>query len=190
MRRFFGAGVSTARTAMAGRFATGRSRRTAEAAAGLAASLKTWSADVVLCTDGPAALKAEEAGRLERLGIPVYTQRLARLEGAESLEQIVFEDGVTVAPPRGLFQHRAEAALRPRRPTSVARSRRRARFARASSKGQIFPAFLSSGTLRKTCNWLWLRPRKGRKQPSRSTPRCRPKMHSNIFHRSVLFTVL
>ncbi len=71
-------------------------------AAGLAASLKTWSADVVLCTGGPAAIKAADAARLERLGIAVYRQRLARLEGKDSLEQLVFEDGF-VLPRRGLF---------------------------------------------------------------------------------------
>lgn len=71
-------------------------------AAGLAASLKTWSPDVVLCTGGPAHLKPEDAARLDRLGIPVYRQKIDRLEGAERLEQIVFADG-TVLPRRGLF---------------------------------------------------------------------------------------
>jgi thioredoxin reductase len=71
-------------------------------AAGLAASLKTWSADVVLCTGGPASFTAEEAGRLEHHGIAVYRQKVARLEGGDRLEQIVFEDG-TVLPRRGLF---------------------------------------------------------------------------------------
>ena len=70
--------------------------------AGLAASLKTWSAHVALCTDGPASLKAEEAAQLEQLGVAVYRQKIARLEGGEHLEQIVFEDG-TVLPCRGLF---------------------------------------------------------------------------------------
>lgn len=73
-----------------------------KSAAGLAASLKTWSADVVLCTDGPAAIKSDSAARLEQLGIRVYRQRLVRVEGGDRLEQIVFEDG-TVLPRRGLF---------------------------------------------------------------------------------------
>jgi thioredoxin reductase len=77
-------------------------------AAGLAASLKTWSADVVLCTGGPASLKLKDAARVERLGIPVYRQKVARLEGAEFLEQIVFDDGVTV-PCRGLFFNPVQA---------------------------------------------------------------------------------
>jgi thioredoxin reductase len=71
-------------------------------AAGLAASLKSWSEDVVFCPGGPARLKAEEASRLDRLGIRVFRQKVARLEGAESLEQIVLIDGSTV-PCRGLF---------------------------------------------------------------------------------------
>jgi len=71
-------------------------------AAGLAASLKTWSADVVLCTDGPAALKPVESARLKRLGIPVYRQKVTRFEGSERLEHIVFDDGTRLAR-RGLF---------------------------------------------------------------------------------------
>ena len=71
-------------------------------AAGLAASLKTWSGDVILCAGRPASLKPTEAARLEQLGIPVLRQKIARLEGGESLEQIVFVDGSSVAC-RGLF---------------------------------------------------------------------------------------
>jgi thioredoxin reductase len=71
-------------------------------AAGLAASLKTWSGEVILCTGGPARLKPEDSARLKRLGIPVMRQKIARLEGVETLEQIVFADGLTV-PCRGLF---------------------------------------------------------------------------------------
>jgi thioredoxin reductase len=73
-----------------------------KSAAGLAASLKTWSADVILCTDGPANLKPEDSHRLERLGIPVYQQKLSRVEGADFLDQIVFADGL-VLPCRGIF---------------------------------------------------------------------------------------
>jgi thioredoxin reductase len=76
-------------------------------AAGLAASLKTWSAEVVLCTGGPANLKPEDSARLGRLGIPVMRQKIARLEGVESLEQIVFADGATV-PCRGMFFNPAQ----------------------------------------------------------------------------------
>jgi thioredoxin reductase len=71
-------------------------------AAGLAVSLKTWSADVVLCTGGPARIKPDEAALLERLGIRRYPRKIARLEGAESLEEIVFDDGSTI-PCRGMF---------------------------------------------------------------------------------------
>ena len=71
-------------------------------AAGLAASLKTWSADVTFCPGGPARLKPADSARLERLGIPVRRGKIARLEGAESLEQIVFADGSTISC-RALF---------------------------------------------------------------------------------------
>lgn len=70
--------------------------------AGLALGLLTWSRDVVLCTGGPAALKRRDAGRLERHGIPVRQESIARFEGAGRLERIVFAGG-EVLPRRALF---------------------------------------------------------------------------------------
>jgi thioredoxin reductase len=71
-------------------------------AAGLAASLKTWSADVVLCTDGRGRFRSGERERLDRLGIRHYAQKIARLQGADALEQIIFADGSAI-PCRGMF---------------------------------------------------------------------------------------
>jgi thioredoxin reductase len=72
-------------------------------AMGLSLTLKTWSDDVVLCTDGPAGLRAEEAARLAVAGIPVREERIARLQGVDDiLQEIVFQDGSTL-PRRGLF---------------------------------------------------------------------------------------
>jgi thioredoxin reductase len=66
--------------------------------AGLAVSLRTWSPDVVLCSDGPAALGPAYAANLARLGIEVVQKRIVRLEGSRArLEQIVFADGSTLA---------------------------------------------------------------------------------------------
>jgi thioredoxin reductase len=70
--------------------------------AALAMGIKAWSADVVLLTDGPAGLRPEETARLKRFGIPVYQQKIARLEGATELEQIVFRDGHTL-PRHAIF---------------------------------------------------------------------------------------
>jgi thioredoxin reductase len=81
-------------------------------AAGLAASLKTWSSDVVLCTDGPATFKPAEAARLEQLGIPVYRQKVVRFDGGDRLEQIVLEDGMVLAR-RGLFFNTAQSQRSP-----------------------------------------------------------------------------
>ena len=59
-----------------------------------AVSLKTWSADVVLCTDGPARLSVADRERLQRFHIPVRKQKIRRLEGTKGrLERIVFEKG-------------------------------------------------------------------------------------------------
>jgi thioredoxin reductase len=72
-------------------------------AAGLAVSLTTWSSDVVLCTDGPARLSAEDTGRLAARKIAVRQKKIARLIGSDqALEQIVFTDGSTL-PRRALF---------------------------------------------------------------------------------------
>ncbi len=61
---------------------------------GLAISLKTWSPDVVLCTDGPARLSAVDRERLHGFQIPVRKQKILRLEGKDGrLERIVFEAG-------------------------------------------------------------------------------------------------
>jgi thioredoxin reductase len=60
---------------------------------GLALELLIWSADVVLCTDGPADLTGEDRERLERHGIRVIETRIDHLQGDERLECIVFADG-------------------------------------------------------------------------------------------------
>jgi thioredoxin reductase len=62
--------------------------------AGLAISLRTWSPDVVLCTDGPPRLSRSDRARLDERGIPVIAKRIARLEGRDAaLDCIVFADG-------------------------------------------------------------------------------------------------
>jgi thioredoxin reductase len=64
---------------------------------GLSLELTGWSRDLVLCTDGPAELSPEELARLERHGIRVRTDRVARLEGNGRLERIAFADGEPLA---------------------------------------------------------------------------------------------
>ena len=62
-------------------------------AAGLALGLKTWSADVVVCTHG-ARLERRVRDRLDRNGIPVRTEPIERIEHAEgALTRIVFASG-------------------------------------------------------------------------------------------------
>jgi thioredoxin reductase len=102
MLRFYGAGVFHCPYCDAWELRDRPMAAYGKAAAGLAASLKGWSSDVALCTDGPASIKPKDAARLKTLDIPVYRQKVARLEGGEWLEQIVFEDG-TVIPCKALF---------------------------------------------------------------------------------------
>jgi thioredoxin reductase len=60
---------------------------------GLALELLIWSADVVLCTDGPADLGREDRDRLDRHGIRVVETPIDHLQGDDRLERIVFADG-------------------------------------------------------------------------------------------------
>ena len=74
-----------------------------DSAAGLALSLRQWTADVVLCTDGPDGVPAKERRRLKRRDIIVREERVVRLEGRGGhLEQIVFVTGDPL-PRRALF---------------------------------------------------------------------------------------
>jgi thioredoxin reductase len=69
----------------------------------LALSLKTWSNDVILCTDGRSGINADGLARLARHSIPVRTEPIERLEGTDGiLERIVFTTG-EVLPRRALF---------------------------------------------------------------------------------------
>jgi thioredoxin reductase len=74
-----------------------------DAAAGLALVLTSWSADVVLCTDGPPEIADEHLERLIEAGVAVYEDRVLRLEGAGGkLERIVLA-GAAPLHRRALF---------------------------------------------------------------------------------------
>jgi thioredoxin reductase len=71
--------------------------------AGLALGMKTWTKDVILCTDGASKLHATDRKKLAMHGIDVHDKPISRLEGtAGKLEQIVFEDGTSIKR-RALF---------------------------------------------------------------------------------------
>ena len=69
---------------------------------GLSLELTGWSRDIVLCTDGPPELEAGDIARLTRNGIAVREEPVARLEGRDALERVVFERGDPLAR-RALF---------------------------------------------------------------------------------------
>jgi thioredoxin reductase len=70
---------------------------------GLALELTAWSGDILLCTDGPSEIDAEQAARLARNGITLREDRVLRVEGRDGvLERIVFADGAP-ASRRALF---------------------------------------------------------------------------------------
>jgi thioredoxin reductase len=65
--------------------------------AGLALMMRLWSPDVVLLTDGPAALSDDERRRLAAHGVRVIEDPVARLEGTDGrLERVVFGAGGTL----------------------------------------------------------------------------------------------
>ena len=72
-------------------------------AVGLALSMRTWSNDVVLVTDGPSGFTADDSTRLERHGVPVRRDKIDRLEGDDGiLERVVFRSGENL-PRSALF---------------------------------------------------------------------------------------
>ncbi len=65
-----------------------------EAGVGMAALLKSWSDDLILCTDGKSELSADQRKLLEKHRVPVREEKIVKFEGANGqLEQIVFETG-------------------------------------------------------------------------------------------------
>ncbi|MCK6587343.1 MAG: NAD(P)/FAD-dependent oxidoreductase [Polyangiaceae bacterium] len=69
----------------------------------LATTVRMWSSDVVLFTNGPADLEKADTETLERLGISLCQERIERLEGAGGvLERVLLEGGRSV-PRRALF---------------------------------------------------------------------------------------
>ena len=63
---------------------------------GLALSLKTWSPQVTLFTDGTNRLTPEDREKLQRNDIHIVTKKITRLQGKDTeLQKLVLEDGAT-----------------------------------------------------------------------------------------------
>jgi thioredoxin reductase len=74
-----------------------------EEGSAMALGLTVWSDDLVLCTDGPSGLTRKMREQLDRFGIGVREDRIARLEGQRGwLSRIIFEEGEPL-PRRALF---------------------------------------------------------------------------------------
>lgn len=82
----------------------------------MAALLKNWSADLVLCTNGAAELTADQRKLLENQQILVREEKITRLEGNDGrLETIVFDTnekiarrGILIRPQQTLRSNLAE----------------------------------------------------------------------------------
>jgi thioredoxin reductase len=69
-----------------------------EAGVGMVALLKSWSTDLVLCTNGKAELSVEQRKLIAKHNVSVYEEKIARFEGTDGkLENIVFETGEKLA---------------------------------------------------------------------------------------------
>lgn len=65
---------------------------------GLSMEMLGWSRDLVLVSDGPCGIGAEELATLGRNGIKVREERVTRLEGRDGqLERVVFSEGEPLA---------------------------------------------------------------------------------------------
>ncbi|MFO7445453.1 MAG: NAD(P)/FAD-dependent oxidoreductase [Ignavibacteriaceae bacterium] len=63
----------------------------------LSFSLKTWSNDVTLFTNGNTNMRSKDIKKLNEAGIEIFTDKIERLEGNNGkLEQIVFNNGGSV----------------------------------------------------------------------------------------------
>ncbi len=70
----------------------------------LALALRTWSREVVYCTNDRRRPAERICARLRDAGIAVHSRRIVGLRGAHHLEAVELEDG-TCLPCRGLFIH-------------------------------------------------------------------------------------
>jgi thioredoxin reductase len=70
---------------------------------GLSLELTAWSADLVLCTDGPSEIDEEGRARLERNGIAIREERVTSLQGSDGVLERVHFDGADPLPRRALF---------------------------------------------------------------------------------------
>jgi thioredoxin reductase len=67
-------------------------------AVGLSLSLKTWSSDVTLYTDGTRRLRKEDLTLLERNGIKICTAPIERVEGAGTrLQRVILAGGLAMS---------------------------------------------------------------------------------------------
>lgn len=67
-------------------------------AVGMAALLKSWSADLVLCTNGDGELSEEQRTLLAKHRVPVREEKIVKFEGKDgTLDAIVFETGEKLA---------------------------------------------------------------------------------------------
>lgn len=73
-----------------------------EAASHLSLLIRGWTSDLILFTDGPTELTADEEQRIQSSGVVVRQDAVERLAGSRGLEAVILKNG-DVIPRAGLF---------------------------------------------------------------------------------------
>jgi thioredoxin reductase len=72
-------------------------------AAGLALSLKTWSRDIAICTNGPARITARHRRQLDEQQVPIHESRIEQVDHVSGHVQRLLLASGTVVPCDAIF---------------------------------------------------------------------------------------
>ena len=119
----------------------------------------------------PSEIDDEGRARLERNGIALREERVARAAGRDGvLSACVFEAGDRAAAPRAVLHHRPVAAIRSAVASRLRDQRQGHRRAPASTRTTHLPASSSPATRHAPCSGWSSPPPRAPKRRSRSTP--------------------
>ncbi len=134
---------------------------------GLSLSLRTWSQDVVLFTNGSARLTLLERRRLRKKGVGVVEKPIVRFEPRRGGLSVVFGDGERCCAGRALLLDRAGAPLRPAAAPGMPLHREGSGQDGPSRGDRRFPGSTSPATRPATSSSRSWRPPRARRRPSR-----------------------
>ena len=137
----------------------------------------------MLCTDGPAALKADETERLERLGIPVYRRSLRAAGRRASPGADRFRDGVAL-PCRGIFFSTGQTQRCDLAADLGCAFTKKGAVRTGKLEGTNIPGLFVAGDASKDVQFAVVAAAEGAKAAIAINTALQPEDASNIFHRS------